>query len=181
MKTLIKVTILILAMTDLTACGSGGGSSPQSQSIVGAQPSTPDIVATPTPVPTPTPAPTPQALTYYSRTTSLGSPGGYVYYTGSCMNYGINTYCWDDGEKPVFGDLYCSFWNIGDCTYYSKTDTMAAPTVLSVNLVAELTHALAISSPTTVLSGTPTNVSCTQTNETLDCGSFQIDLGQTPL
>lgn len=167
---------LTLSVLLLTACGSGGNGGAASQASLPVNDPIPGVAA-----PTPTPALAPQALTYYSRTTSLGVPGGFTFFTGSCMNYGLNTYCWDDGEKRIQNLNYCSFWNIGDCTAGNKADYMAVPKVLSVNLIAEFNHTLLNYTASQVLTGVPTNVNCTDDGTTLDCGTFQIDLTQVSL
>lgn len=202
----MKALILILSLC-IVACGSGGGSTASAnKSDPALAPTTPDpavvpptVIVPPVVVVTPPVAPTPTGLIMYSKTTNFitavtGLPPYSV--TGNCVVYNAQTYCWDNGYQTVTHftagvpeTYHFDYWKeelasnaIVSCNGCQTVDTdaMTAPTLLSPNVESVITMA-AVNDLLT--NGTPTSVSCTLTNSnnTLDCVSFTIDLTQVAL
>lgn len=201
-KIIVYLTVTVLGLLN-SGCGKASSDTPAlvavpSPTATPQASATPLPAASPTATPTSSPSPIPSAtplptatpisLTYYSRNYSLGPPGGETTVTGSCVNYGSNTYCWDGGEVLITSelDVYCSYFGVtsmvGNCTFSSSNiDLMAQPTVVSINLLNDMVgHAFL--TPTQVLAtGTPKQNSCSLSGSNLVCTDFTINLAQVPL
>lgn len=187
----------ILILIEVVGCGTA----PPAELTVGPIVSTPSGSQTSNITPTSvSPSSTPQIhLTYYSLSKTVAPQSGFPTKTytakGSCVVYQSVKYCWDDGlQHPLIGGYTYSYsyWSLGFDTLNRITicggssgadggcqsDLMTSPRVISGAVASNLST----SSINAVLTtGTPKNVNCTDTNGTLDCGDFQVDLNQLSL
>lgn len=195
--------ILISAMTVIFNVGcvgeSGGGSSAPAPALVAPISSDPVVVA-PAPTPTPsvntTPTPVTTNFTYYKISKVIVPMSGYpnknVTVIGSCGTYLTKTYCWDNGTQTVpsfvynnntYGPFSYNFWALsingstysicdGGCTsdYMATSKFMTQNLILNTNNYAQETMAHVFSN------GVQVNVTCTESNGQLNCGTFTITL-----
>lgn len=194
--TLVYILAGILGLLNSGCSGGGGGSAnaPPLVPVVVSPTATP--VATPTQVassPTATPQPTATPVAVDPTVYSLTYMVDYASFTGSCMQYGSNTYCWDDGFKQACvapGNCHYSFWQVttapGSCDGNCTSDLLTnSPTLVDTNLISYMQNSLSGATHTTpsfVLStGTPQEVSCSLLGNILTCPTFSINLAQVSL
>jgi hypothetical protein len=172
MKTIYLNFFLVLS---LTACAgkSGGSAAVQAQlpAPVGAPVGAAPVVTPPQPV-----APTTVQLTLYADTVStMLSERGVSYpftMTGYCTVYESNTYCWDDGLKipnPADQSEALDFW--GEVMVNSETPTLWTP---ALDGAGTFQH----TAQNVFDNGVASQVTCSILEQTLDCGTFTIDLNQ---
>lgn len=190
MKT--NVTMILISLVALTACGQVPVS-PAISVQAKAQAPNPQASATaPTIDPSPSSAALPFPMTYFAATRTVAPQAGWPAKTytavGYCITYLTKTYCWDDGIHkttiPNFDGQYSYFNMNWDGRQYAladgglTTDLMTSPTFISegisINLAPNVVH-------TVLTTGTAHDVSCIDNGSTLDCGDFQIDLTQAVL
>ncbi len=200
-RTFKLMMLLLLAMTilNLVACGGGAGNGGStSASPAPTNPTSPVTPIVPIVGPNPTPAPNGSvALTYYTLSKTVAPVNGWPtkQYTAmaACVQFENNTFCWDDGIKTLqwtsnnnnYGPYTYDYWGVtttaqgwGLCNGGCVTDFMIQPIYMSQSLVNNIT----LAKITQVFTqGTPKQVSCTESNNILDCVDFAINMNQSPL
>lgn len=201
MKTLKirKILITALTLTTLTACQAPTSDANRS-TVSPDQPTAAAAPAAVAPIPTPSPTvtTTPVTVTYYTASKTEAPISGWATKTytatGKCLVYSAHTYCWDDGLKILqwssggvnYGPYGYTYFGVGHMSGSVFTlhgygtlvdDSMMVPTVITASMETNMVT----SSGTVLSSGAPTQVSCTDSNGTLTCPGFSIDLNQLPL
>lgn len=191
MKTQLQVLVLILGLIGIIGCETGGAGAGAAAK--------PGMDLTPTPTPGgPTPTPIVTNVTYYSLDRTEAPVNGWPLKTytatGYCAVYQTKTYCWDDGVKTIpawsfnnffYGPYTYSYWERGGsggawsfCHGGCVQDPLTLPVYTSNTVVGYLsTTAINL----VFSSGTPHQVTCTESNGQLTCGGFTVDLNQTAL
>lgn len=158
---------------------------------------TPDVVVVAPPA-APVVSQYPSSLTYYTITGTqmLNNRTTTAVMKGSCVVWGNDTYCWDDGIKVVSvaqgsrpAELFnFSFWGMtsanvalnvpyGACSGNCQVDFMTTPNLMTASL--ETAASDSFDTVRDVLAnGTAKTVSCTHHDSELDCGDFVIALNQ---
>lgn len=206
---ILNVLNTIALVVCVTGCGqapSAGDSADIALATPTVSAPTSDPVSNPAPSPTPSPSQSSIALTYYTRSTTIAPVAGHsldtVTLIGSCVVYTGVTYCWDNGVQEIDETVshlttqyYYTYFSMGRqsangllgiCWGGCPVDAMSVPTTIDTALNNDITTSYttdhyARSTVATVLTGTPTNVTCTEANALLDCGDFTIDLNQVAL
>lgn len=187
----------------------GCGTAPPAELTVGPIVSTPSQVGD-TPKPAPADPVTPDvvvntvSVTYHTLSKTVAPIAGWPLKTytatGNCVVYQSKTYCWDDDLQIMpswtssgftHGPYYYTYWSLGYDTLNRlnicggstpanggcAADVMVSPRTVAGNVASNIPSA----SINAVLAGPATHVTCTETNGVLDCGTFQIDLNQSPI
>lgn len=187
MKTLMKLLGLVALALFFTACGGGGSGGGVAASPTLAQPNIQ------LPVVAPIVAPVSASLTYYKYTKTVAPFGGWptktYTATGSCISYNSKEYCWDDGLKtvviPATGTYHYTYWGLdpengswGPCSGGCLGDIMTTPIFLSTAISANINM---VNVNQVFNSGVPVTETCTETDSTVTCQTFSIDLTQPSL
>lgn len=134
-------------------------------------------------------------LSIYSLSKTIAPVNGWVTktvtLTAYCTEYESQTYCWDDGIQTIpswtynhftYTNMNYTFWGLNGtsssfstCSGGCSQDFLQNPTLINPQLRSEIT----IAETNDVLdNGTMTQVTCTEDNNTLNCGSFTLNLNQ---
>lgn len=209
MKTTKTLTTFLALMT-FVACGKAPVGSvalvlnadtvkAQPQDAEPSAPVAPQADAAPVSVAAPaSPSVTTVTGSYFTKTKSEAPITGWSTKTytaqGSCLVYQSKTYCWDDGLKVLqwtsgghtYGPYGYTYFGVGTIANGSQTfqgqgalvsDLAVSPRVITASMESNML----VSSSTVLTTGAPTSVTCTDDGSTLNCGTFSIDLNQSPL
>lgn len=190
---LTKSILALFCITMITACGSKGGGSADSQAGSPSQPGNQPSLTQPS-------TGTDPVLTVYTAiSTKSITSGGTTYHvtmTGYCTVYSGNTYCWDDGWHRPIASLGYDYWGfiLSGSTVLQGSEGMAAATDPLLNTPTMVTTAFINQLPgnvinpdnsettmiTTLLAtGTQTTIHCNDDGSgTLDCGTFSLVVSQ---
>lgn len=190
---------LLLAIVSLTACKSGGGA--QAVTFIDTPPpasATPDDPQVPPqdpPVQDPVTQPQTVSLTYYTLARTDAPVSGFVNKTytatGACAVIDSKTFCWDDGVQTVdftqnnfrYGPLTYTYFGLSDsnnssgfskCSGGCVVDFMLDPTLITNAIEVNITDAVI---QNVFDNGVSHQATCTQTDNVIDCGDYQFDLG----
>lgn len=182
----MKTLILLLAL-GLSACGT----QTQAPSIN----ETPVFPNMPIKVPPHDVNVTYYTLTRISHPTIQSQPVGDITLTAYCSLFNDIMYCWDDGvqflsgivisgvsQQPIFqtyfGIGYAGRDNIYYCGFNCQVDPVPAPVIVGPKFRAIVGDEVI---QEVFTNGTAQTKTCTQAEDIVDCGTFQIDLTQDPL
>ncbi len=186
----MKTILILISALMFTACsGGGGGSNSASEAPRIVQPGSGDQ-GNGNPVTDP---PEAVSITYYKRSRTDAPINGWINKTytavGSCLQYELKTYCWDDGIQTIdftanqfhYGPYTYNYWNLQrapngnyqSCSGGCLNSYMQSPTMITQTLL----QAIPQQNITQILStGTAVQVVCTKQNQVLSCGSFSVNL-----
>lgn len=194
----MKRLFLALALLSLTAC-KGGGSTIESSEIPDLAPPVADQPDDPPADPQdpgntdPTPAqPQSVVVTYYTLSKTVAPMGSWPTKTytamGACAEINSKVFCWDDGVKTLtwvsggttYGPYYYTYFGLKQngagfsiCSGGCATDFMEEPTLINVSLDANIGTQV----DQIFMNGAMNQANCTQTDNVIDCGEYQFDLG----